>query len=396
MKCPIYGLGCLLILLAAACKQDREIKVYRVAREAAPGAEAQPSPGKDPQTGQADAASADPHAGLGMPPTGGGTAAAAPHFTDTAPEHWKKQALSSMRLASYRVEGEDSAAVDISFTTLRRAGGGLLANVNRWRDQLGQAPIDEATLKQTAQTINTSFGEGIVVDVEGKAAEADATKDGRIVGVIAETANEAWYFKMRGNAALAGIEKENFFKWVGSVKPAAGEEPATPTPPPAPAATAPPAAVPAEKPPGSPPAAGAGVTWQLPDGWKQAAAAGSMRYATITVGGADGATAEVVVSHFPGDVGGDLENVNRWRQQAAVAPVDAAGLAPLISHLTAGPETLSLIDVTGPKQRLIAAWTRHGPDTWFFKLTGPEPLVAAEKAKFTAFVESIRFTQPES
>lgn len=388
MKCSSYCLGCLLILFPAACKQDREIKVYRVAREAAQPTEDQHPAAVDSHGAMPGATTGDPHAGLGMPPTGAAPAAV-PHFTDTVPAHWKKQALSSMRLASYLVAGEDSAVVEVSFTTLRRAGGGLLANVNRWRDQLGQPPIDEATLKQTTQTINTFFGEGIVVDVEGKGPVADPAKDGRIVGVIAETANEAWYFKMRGNAALAAIEKENFFKWVGSVKPAAGEEPAT--------STAPPLANPAVAPPGGTPAADkAGVTWQLPEDWKQAAAAGSMRYATIAITAADGAAAELVVSHFPGDVGGDLENVNRWRQQAAVPPVDAAGLAPLITHLSAGPKTLSLIDVTGPKQRLIAGWTRHGPDTWFFKLTGPEPLVGAEKAKFTAFLESIRFTQPES
>jgi hypothetical protein len=75
--------------------------------------------------------------------------------------------------------------------------------------------------------------------------------------------------------------------------------------------------------------------------------------------------------------------------------VDEAGLAPLITQLTAGPKTISLIDVTGPKTRLTAGWTRHGKDTWFFKLTGPDSLVAAEKSRFTAFLESVRFTQPE-
>ena len=34
-------------------------------------------------------------------------------------------------------------------------------------------------------------------------------------------------------------------------------------------------------------------------------------------------------------------------------------------------------------------------ETWFFKFTGPDALVGAEKAKFTAFLESIRFNKPE-
>jgi hypothetical protein len=120
-----------------------------------------------------------------------------------------------------------------------------------------------------------------------------------------------------------------------------------------------------------------------------------MRYATFTVTGADGSKGEVAVTHFPGDVGGDLENVNRWRNQVALPPVDAAGLGKLVSKLAAGPKTFSFIDITGPQTRLAAGWTRHGPDTWFFKFTGPDALVAAEKAKFTAFLESIRFNKPE-
>ena len=379
MKCPQFCLGCLILLSAAACKQDREIKVYRVARETAPGSDAQPAPAADPHAGMPGAPAATPHAGLAPNSPAAAGSNNVPRFTDSPPAHWKKQALSSMRLASYLVEGEGGAVADVSFSTLRRASGGLLANVNRWREQLGQPAIDDAALKQTSQTINTFFGEGAVVDIEGHVPDPDAAKDGRIVGVIAETDNEAWFFKMRGNPALAAIEKEDFFKWVGSVKPA---DPAAPTPP---------AAVPTVP----PPAADGSVTWQLPDGWKPAPTAGSMRYATINISAADGATAELAVSHFPGDVGGDLENVNRWRQQAAMDPVDAADLAPLITRLTAGPQTINLIDITGPKLRLIAGWTRHGADTWFFKLTGPDPLVGAEKAKFTAFLESIRFNPPE-
>ena len=400
MKCPYFCLGCLIILSAAACKQDREIKAYyRVSKETAQTPEVQPPTGADPHAAMPGGAmpggaTADPHAGLAPDPVAAG-ANSAPRFTDNPPTRWKKQALSSMRLASYLIGGEGDAVADVSFSSLRRASGGLLANANRWREQLGQPAIDDAALKQSSQTINTFFGEGLVVDIEGSVSGSDAAKDGRIVGVIAQTDNEAWFFKMRGNAALVAAAKDDFLKWVASVKPA--EPGAAPPAPPVPAVTPPAVTPPAVAPPAvtPPTAADVSVTWQLPDGWKQAPAADSMRYATITIGGAEGATAELAVTHFPGDVGGDLENVNRWRQQASLEKVDAAGMVPLVTKVTAGPQTISLIDITGPKMRLAAGWTRHGPDTWFFKLTGPDALVGAEKARFTAFLESIRFNQPE-
>ena len=386
------------MLSAAACKQDREIKVRQAPKETAPAADA--TPAADPHAGMPGMAATqpgtgDPHAGLTAEQlAAAGTAIpASPPFTDTPPAHWKKQALSPMRLASYRIEGEGGVAVDISFSILRRAPGSTLANINRWRDQLGLPPIDDAALKQASIPVKTSFGDGIAVEIEGLVAGADAAKDGRMVGAIADKDTEAWFFKMRGNSALTASEKTNFIAWIQTVKPATAALAA----PVAPVGTPPPPAAPVAPAAGPVPAvAGDGsLTWQVPAGWALAPAASAMRYATFSIPGPDGAKGELIVSHFPGNVGSDLDNVNRWRQQVDLPPVDAAGLAPLITQLAAGPKTLSVIDVTGTQVRLITGWTRHGSESWFFKLTGPDALIGAEKAKFTGFLESVRFTKPE-
>lgn len=404
MKLPTLCLGC-IILSADACKKDRETKVYSVPKESATAAQpATPSadphaglPGMTPGAAMPGAPGGDPHAGLSAEQMAAvGTTSKSPQVTDSPPAHWKKQALSPMRLASYRVEGDAGASVDISCSILRRAQGGTLANVNRWRDQLGQPPLDDAALKEASQTIKTSFGEGIAVEIERLTPAADATKDGRMVGVIADKDNDAWFFKMRGNSALTATEKANFLAWVQTVKPTApSAEPSA-----APGAAVPGAAVPGATPPAvapAPPAvAGDGsLTWKAPDGWTLAAATNSMRYATFSVAAGDGGKGELAITHFPGNVGSDLENVNRWRQQVGLAPVDQAGLVPLVTKLSAGPKSMSLIDVTGTETRLAAGWTRHGAETWFFKFTGPDALVGAEKAKFTAFLETVRFTRPE-
>ena len=247
MKLFTLCLGC-LVIFSLACKRDREIKVYRVAKENS--AEAQPATPADPHAGlpgmTPGAAKADPHAGLpGMTP---GAAKADPHaglspeqmaaaasnenpqFADTPPAHWKKQTRSAMRQASYLVQGEGGATADISFSILRRASGGTLANINRWRDQLGLPPVDEAALQQASQKIPSAFGDAILVDLEGLLPGADAAKDGRLIGAIADVEQEAWFFKMRGNAALTAAEKQHFIQWIQTVKPATPATPATPAP----------------------------------------------------------------------------------------------------------------------------------------------------------------------
>ena len=386
----------LCLVSAIACKHKSEIKSYDVAKDAPAAASETASPA-DPHAGMPGMTpgapvGGDPHAGLSAEQlaAAGAGLSATPEFVDSAPAHWKKQALSPMRLASYHVEGDGGAMTDISFSILRRAPGSTLANVNRWRDQLGQPPLDEAALKTQSQAIKSSFGDAIAVDIEGITPAGDPLKDGRLIGAIADEGDNAWFFKMRGNAALTATEKANFLKWIETVKPAppgaaAPAAPAAPATPATPAAPAASAAV----------AAGDGsLTWTVPDGWVLAPAAAA-RYATLSVAGADGAKAELAISHFPGDVGGDLANVNRWRQQIGLAAVEAAALPPLVTKLSAGTVSFSLIDATGAEARLVAAWTRHGADTWFFKFSGSAALVAAEKAKFTAFIESVRFTKPE-
>jgi hypothetical protein len=125
------------------------------------------------------------------------------------------------------------------------------------------------------------------------------------------------------------------------------------------------------------------------------ALAANHNYATFTLAGTDAAKAVMTITHFPDYVGGDLANVNRWRLQVDLPAVDEADLAPLVTKLKAGPKTFQFIDVTGPQIRLAVGWTRHGADTWFFKFSGQNALVGVEKAKFTAFLASVRFTQPE-
>jgi len=393
MKLSYFCLA-LLVVSTTACKREHEeIKTYRVAKEAA----TLPTPTADPGAGMPGgmpnaAPGADPHAGLTPEQVAAGAAKAPPEsFTDTAPSYWKKQAPTAFLLVGYVIQGDGGSTAAVSFSTLHRAPGGLLANINRWRGQLGKEPLEEAALKQNSQTVKTVFGDAMVVEIEGLAPDGDATKDGRLIGAIAEQGDNAWFFKLRGNAALASAEKANFIQWIQSVKPATPETTTTPVTPPVPSpnkSTDPHAVLAA-------PANDGSLTWQVPVGWVLAPAASSMRYATLSVTGADGAKGEIAVSHFPGDVGGDLSNVNRWRQQVSLPPVDEKDLAPLVSTITAGSQKISVIDVTGPEIRLAAGWARHGEDTWFFKFTGPAALVGAEKAKFTAFLESVRFTKPE-
>jgi hypothetical protein len=128
------------------------------------------------------------------------------------------------------------------------------------------------------------------------------------------------------------------------------------------------------------------IQWDVPPGWSPAPAS-AMRYASFAAE-KNGEKADISVVTFPGDGGSDADNINRWRQQVGLGPVDSVDALIVPQH--AGALHFSTVDMTGSTARVLAGWTRHDGRTWFFKLTGPPALVEQEKPKFAAFLRSVR------
>jgi hypothetical protein len=187
------------------------------------------------------------------------------------------------------------------------------------------------------------------------------------------------------------------------VPPAAGQAPASP---------AAPAAQTTALPPGHPnigsmsgqslPAGSASDApnpqWSVPANW-QPGNPSSMRRATFEVTGADGQAAEIVVSVFPGDVGGLVANINRWRGQIGLGPVAPDEIAGITSDLDVNGTKSTVVDfkadtaLPGKTQpaRMIVVTVPNAGNSWFFKMTGDAPLVNAQKESFLQFVKSVKF-----
>ena len=140
-----------------------------------------------------------------------------------------------------------------------------------------------------------------------------------------------------------------------------------------------------------PPAPDRGLRWTLPKGWTEERGSGGMRYASLKApvqGRADGS---VVV--LPGPAGGELMNVNRWRGQIGLGPLDEAGLAAARKGMTTKAGPVSVYDFTSDgdkKSRLIAGLLEAGGSTWFVKLTGDAGPVGAAAKDFNALLGSLR------
>lgn len=143
-------------------------------------------------------------------------------------------------------------------------------------------------------------------------------------------------------------------------------------------------------------ASGPSLAWELPAGWTTGPER-PMRKATFLIPGENGAPgAELAVTAFPGDVGGNLANVNRWRQQLSLAPIGQSELGSALQHIDVGALHVDVVELVGAAtppatpQRVLGAIVPYSGATWFFKLTGPDALVSREKDKFIAFLRTLR------
>jgi hypothetical protein len=138
--------------------------------------------------------------------------------------------------------------------------------------------------------------------------------------------------------------------------------------------------------------------WTVPKDW-QVGNGSPMRRATFVVKGSDGQSAEVVVSSFPGDVGGLVPNINRWRGQIGLGPVAPDEVSGMTSDLVVNGAKATVVDFKAdsapadkaPPARMIVVTIPHAGNSWFFKITGAAPLVEAQKESFLQFVQSVKF-----
>jgi len=140
-------------------------------------------------------------------------------------------------------------------------------------------------------------------------------------------------------------------------------------------------------------AAGATLKWVAPSHWT-VKPAGAMRKGSYSISGGDGGLADLSITAFPGDVGGESANVNRWRGQLQLPPQNDAELSAGITRLEGHGLKIALVDLVNPTAakptRLIGAMVPYEGATWFVKMLGPDAIVASEKPAFVEFLKSLQ------
>lgn len=129
--------------------------------------------------------------------------------------------------------------------------------------------------------------------------------------------------------------------------------------------------------------------WNPPAHWTEQAAS-SMRRATF-VGSNSSGEFEIAVTSFPGDVGGELANVNRWRGQLNLDPINQNELEGVLERSEVEGVPVAVTHIDNGDFAMRVAMLPYGGDSWFVRLSGVSAAVEAEVDVLGEFIESIRF-----
>ena len=154
---PLLSLALLATLGTPGCgKGDKNYEITDVREKKVAGPMA-------PETTLAQRLGAEHGAGNGAEAAGDG--AGGRMWAYTTPPGWTVLPPRPMRDVGWGVAG--NADAECTFSTLPKGGGGLVANVNRWRKQMSLPPLDDAAVQALPK--KTMFGRpATLVELSGK------------------------------------------------------------------------------------------------------------------------------------------------------------------------------------------------------------------------------------
>jgi hypothetical protein len=256
-----------------------------------------------------------------------------------------------MRFATLEIQA-DGETLECSVSRLPRSdqplGEYILANINRWRGQLGLKP---------AATADLSLPSTMVKNV--------ALADGELVATLVNFVGESAVGDM-GTGRFAGS---------GARPPFAGQDsrPTSPTTSSSPK-----------------------FSYKAPSGWSPGELEVSRggisirRDAVFEVKDGDNRV-EITVTKLPAAAGATLPNVNRWRGQIGLNPISSEQFEKEKKQLEIAGQPADYVQFSESGQSILGVIAERDGLAWFIKLQGHAGLADRERQNFEDFARSIRF-----
>lgn len=309
-------------------------------------------------------------------------------FDYRIPDGWTAMEPTDLRVVNLKVDGHPEAECYV--TMLGGDGGGMVANLNRWRRQMG---LQDATEEELFK-LPTTFLFGMtapLLELEGSFVGMDGTprEDWGLLGTLFSSERFTVFVKMTAPLEVLQAERDGFLDFCTSLRPAGMEAPSESE-----AAPAPGPEIEQEE---DGRFVANGFRFLLPPGWADAGPR-TMRVLNFQVG--EGTICYLTI--LGGDGGGLTPNLNRWQGQMGQDPlseaeIDAlprADLAGQSGHLLeASGEFVGMEGEASSNQTLIGIALMRGNDSLFLKMVGPSEEVAFHRDAMIAFAATLEEVQ---
>ena len=129
----------------------------------------------------------------------------------TLPAGWTETRAQGVRYATLKpaVPGK----IDVSVVVLPGPAGGELANVNRWRGQIGLPAIDEEALRRARAAVKSPAGAISVYDFV-----SDGDAKSRLLAAILVSEESTWFVKMLGDDRPVAAARSEFLHLLRSLR----------------------------------------------------------------------------------------------------------------------------------------------------------------------------------
>ncbi len=297
-------------------------------------------------------------------------------FDWIVPGGWSEKPATQMRLINLGF-GENSDA-ECYVSVLQGAGGGLLANINRWRSQMLLPPLTAENIAELPKK-KLLGQEAVYIKFSGDfkgMSDSKFKKDYMLVGLILEHKGISIFIKMVGPEKLLQNELDSFNIFSASLK--LKDLPHNHD----------------HAKPKSELKKSLQFSWQVPEHWIEQAEQ-KMRMATYQIGTHSNAECYVVV--LPGDAGGVLPNINRWYKQMGHGSkaINSLDKVPEIDILNTKAKHVEILgNYTNMSGKSFNNFMMYGvifsfnKSMIFIKMTGSESVIQNERQNFLTFCKS--------
>jgi hypothetical protein len=239
----------------------------------------------------------------------------------TAPKDWAEEKGNANRESTIRLSGPEPK-LEISITRLQGDGGGMLANLNRWREQLGLEKVAEADLPSQAKKLDGAAIEVSVIDLSGPSRPGGGP---RAMARPSETPEPS-----KGTPSIEDVR--------------------------------------------------ALFSFERPPAWRENPQPATGRIFEFFV---DEGGGSAVVSFSAMQGGGDLaSNVNRWRGQTGLDPLPEAAIPKAAAPMSFVGQEAWLVEAIGKERGIVVVAVLNPEFAMFFKLDGSPAVVTSQKATF--------------